>query len=238
MIRFFNKITKTIIIVLGFVILVIITAIGGAGLYYKQQAQSFYSNVKNIAVSSLDTVKSSIESVQSNLTTTVENIGPMLTSANSSIDSSIEALQQIKTSIPPDSASSKQIDDAITSLTSLKTQLTDFGNDATKVPDNLNSIIDSITSSGVYTTIQTIIDKLPTDDQFNATYSSASIGLTAAGGSILGIYTLTIILNFVFFKHVCGFRVRRFHKNSDLIKHVDKIFEKYPEVYHEFYPGN
>lgn len=79
---------------------------------------------------------------------------------------------------------------------------------------------------------------MPTEQQFSDYYGNTALILTAVGGSVLGIYALTIISGFIFFKHTCGVRVRRFHKRNDLIKHIDKVFEKYPELHHEFYPDN
>lgn len=238
MIKFFNKITKTIIIILGFLILTAITAIGAVGLYYKKEAETFYTNTKDLAVSSLNTVKTSIESVQKTLTDANANLKGTIDSANTAIDNAKKSLEDIKSAASSSGASTTDIDNAISNIDSLKSTIADFQSFAGNIPSSMENIINSLTSSGVYTTIQDIINLLPSQDEFNKTYNSISIGLTAAGGSILGIYILSIILGFTFFKHSCGVRIRRFHKKADLIKHVDKVFEKYPELYQEFYPNN
>lgn len=236
MIRFFNKITKTIIMILGFIILIAITAVGAVGLNYKTEANALYSSVKNAATDSLSTLQSSIKNVKDTLNSSADNLKTTMTSVNTSITDLSNQLAEMKKQAG--SASTPELDSAIASITSLKENIPGVQSFVDDVPKNLDSIISNIESSGVYTTIQNIIDKLPSEKEFSDYYGNISLILTAVGGSILGIYALTIISGFIFFKHTCGVRVRRFHKRNDLIKHIDKVFEKYPELHREFYPNN
>lgn len=238
MIRFFNKITKTIIIVLGFLILAVITGIGAAGIYYEKQAQAFYSSTKKLAMDSLETANESIKSVQATLGDANTNLENTITSAKKALKDAGDSLEKIKNAATTSGAPTEDIEAAIASVNSLNSTIDDFGSFAKGIPSSMDDIVNSISSGEVYSTIQNIINSLPSDDEFNQSYNSISIGLTAAGGSVLGIYALSIILGFAFFKHTCGVRVRRFHKKTDLIKHVDKVFKKYPELYHEFYSNN
>lgn len=238
MIRFFNKITKTIIMILGFIILIVITAIGGVGLYFKNEANSLYSTVKNAAVDSFNTLKSSIDNVKSTLSTSAEDLKNTMTSVNSSITDLSDQLTKMKQSAESSGAPTAELDSALESIKQLQDNIPGVQSFVDDVPTKLDNIITSIQSSGAYTAIQSIIDTLPSEKQFSDYYGSTSIILTAVGSSVLGIYALTIISGFIFFKHTCGVRVRRFHKRNDLIKHIDKVFEKYPELHREFYPNN
>lgn len=238
MIRFFNKITKTIIMILGFIILIAITAVGAVGLNYKDEANSLYSTVKNAVDESSSALQTSIESVKTTLATTSGDINTKMTSLTDSITNLSDQLTKLKEEATAASQPTADIDNAIATINSLKETIPGIQSTVGDVPKNLDSIISNIQSSGVYTTIQNIIDKLPSEKEFNDYYGNISLILTAVGGSVLGIYALTIISGFIFFKHTCGVRVRRFHKRNDLIKHIDKVFEKYPELHHEFYPNN
>lgn len=238
MIRFFNKITRTIIMILGFIILIAITAVGAVGLNYKTEANSLYSTVKTAATDSFSALQSSIDNVKTTLTTTSDNLKTTMTSVNTSITDLSNQLAEIKKEFDKTGQPTTDIDNAIASINSLKDSIPGIQSTVDDVPKNLDSIISNIQSSGVYTTIQNIIDTLPSEQQFSDYYGNISLILTVVGGSVLGIYALTLLSGFIFFKHTCGVRIRRFHKRNDLIKHIDKVFEKYPELHQEFYPNN
>lgn len=238
MIRFFNKITKTIIMILGFIILIAITAVGAVGLNYKAEANALYSTVRNTLTESSSVLQKTLGDVTDTLTTTSGDLNTKMTSLNDSITNLSDQLTKLKEKAKAAGQPTTDIDNAIATINSLKDSIPGIQSTVGDVSKNLNSIIKNIESSGVYTTIQNIIGNLPSEEQFNDYYGNTSIILTAVGGSVLGIYALTIISGFIFFKHTCGVRVRRFHKRNDLIKHIDKVFEKYPELHQEFYPSN
>ena len=252
MIGMVKKLTKTIVLAVGTIILGAVCTVGAAGLYFKEDTVNFYTqirdqvqNISKTLEDGIDQFNSTIDKVQtlpeqlkkqfSQYKGEFEKIATELEQQANKIDSQ-------KPIIPPfvnkaDSSSSSQ-------LRELANQIKQAGSTISDGVDKISNEVGSVTNSEIVNQIKTFLgtvkaDYLPkvneittevTPEKFGEYYGFAATVMVAASGSILGLGLLSSILTYAFYKNVDGKLIRKSSQKSELTNHVKYILKKYPEI--------
>ncbi|WP_027119329.1 hypothetical protein [[Mycoplasma] testudinis] len=236
MIKFVNTIVKRIAFLIGLLALIVVTAIGAASLYFQKEATSFYGSTKN-------TVQNALTEANKVLTDVPGTIDQVINTADSSLQTGITRISQLKTSLQKqkeetvDPTAKDEFQKIIVQLSQISSSLTEVQGKVKSFTTEGGAVFDI--KNIITTTVQPILsqaldvvnNKLPNEQQFGYYFGAVGLGLTIGGGVLLGAYILTSFLGVIIFKNVEGVRIRRRRKVQDLTKHVKKILNKYPEVY-------
>ena len=230
MIKCVNSFFKKITFLVGFIALIIITAIGIAGLRFKADAQKFYGEKLSIIQSSVTKVKDKIDKAPE----TIDNFARQANNfINQGLNTSLDVknkIESIKNAFPTirNSRDLQNIENLLSLITNILQEA------KTKVdridPDEVNNFIKQ--AKPIVNQVQKTVNALPDSKTFGYYFGSTALGLTIGGGTVLGFYVFTSVLVFFLFKNVDGISVHRSkrHQVDDLTKHVKKILNKYPEV--------
>lgn len=223
---FFKKITFSV----GFIALIIITAIGIAGLRFQADAQKFYGEKLSIIQSSVTKVKEKIDKAPE----TIDNFARQANNfINQGLNTSLDVknkIESIKSAFPTirNSQDLQNIENLLSLITNILQEA------KTKVdridPDEVNNFIKQ--AKPIVNQVQKTVNALPDSKTFGYYFGSTALGLTIGGGTVLGFYVVTSVLAIFLFKNVDGVSVHRSKRQQvdDLTKHVKKILNKYPEV--------
>lgn len=230
MIKCVNSFFKKITFLAGFIALIIITAIGIAGLRFKADAQKFYGEKLSIIQNSVNKVKDEIDRAPETINNFARQANNFI---NQGLNTSLDVknkIEIIKSSFPTirNSKDLQNIENLLGLITSIlqeaKTKVDRIGsNDVKEFIDQAKPIVNLV---------QEKVNALPDSKTFGYYFGSTALGLTIGGGTVLGFYVFTSVLVIFLFKNVDGISVHRSkrHQVDDLTKHVKKILHKYPEV--------
>ena len=225
MINLLKKISKGLIISIGTLVTIATLAGGSIGIYYKETSVSFYSNLRQTV---LDTVKQ--------VNDTLNSAETMLDDIFKNGKSSLEEIQQ----------KIKEMKDKVNSISDQNTKQS-INDMITKIEESVKNIQDSVLSdaneSQIKNSVNDFVDvannvsgeiesyaKDISPQKFSETYDVVTISMTAVSGTILGTIIVTSIIQMMIYKKVNGVKVRRSKVKYDLVKHMNKILKKYPNL--------
>lgn len=225
MINLLKKISKGLIISIGTLVTIATLAGGSIGIYYKETSVSFYSDLRQTV---LDTVKQ--------VNDTLNSAETMLDDIFKNGKSSLEEIQQ----------KIKEMKDKVNSISDQNTKQS-INDMITKIEESVKNIQDSVLSdaneSQIKNSVNDFVDvannvsgeiesyaKDISPQKFSETYDVVTISMTAVSGTILGTIIVTSIIQMMIYKKVNGVKVRRSKVKYDLVKHMNKILKKYPNL--------
>lgn len=215
MITIIKKICKGIIIAIGTLITLVALVGGSVGIAYKKEVVTEYTSLRdNTLLPALDNLKKAVNNG------TVEQI---FTNTNNQLDTIKDDLNKIEQTYP---TSKDDVDKIITTINNIQS---DVLNDQNK--QEIETLVSDV--NNVSSQLESFLDNL-TPQKFTKTYDDVTISLTAVSATILGVIILTSIVQLALYKKVEGVRVRRTRVKSDLVKHMDKILKKYPNLKNDF----
>ena len=127
-----------------------------------------------------------------------------------------ELIQNIKTAI-------KIIEDQIGATKSDGST----NNNQSEIEGSINKFID--TTTDVANKIQEVAGNM-SSTQFSEIYETVTVSMTVVPAVILSVIIVTSIIQLILYKKIDGVRVRRSKAKSDLVKHMNKILKKYPDL--------
>lgn len=215
MITIIKKICKGIIIAIGSIVTVAALVGGSVGIAYKKEVVTEYTSLRNnTLLPALDNLKKAVNNG------TVEQI---FTNTNNQLDTIKDDLNKIEQTYP---TSKDDVDKIITTINNIQS---DVLNDQNK--QEIETLVSDV--NNVSSQLESFLDNL-TPQKFTKTYDDVTISLTAVSATILGVIILASIVQLALYKKVEGVRVRRTKVKSDLVKHMDKILKKYPNLKNDF----
>lgn len=223
MIKSLKKLTKGLILAVGTLVVVAALGLGGAGIYYKNDAIRVYTGLREQVLNITVNVKQTIDD-------STKIIGDVFKNGNASITEVQNYIDELKRQADNLSPAQKKalldkIDEIEKALENVKKQLN------SESQKNLENAVKEYTDvvAGVATQIETYANDLD-PPKFTATYDAVTISMTAVSAAILGVIIITTILQFTFYKNIDGVSVRRTNAKKDITKHIEKIRKKYPNL--------
>ena len=233
MINLFKKISKGILITIGTLVSLATMGIGSVGIYYKQTSIDFYNGLRNGIINTTEQVKEGLNSAK-NLVHEIFTEGQeSLKTSNSDLNS----LENQVNNIQNDSDAKKQIQELIQNIkTAIKIIEDQIGatksdgstnNNQSEIEGSINKFID--TTTDVANKIQEVAGNM-SSTQFSEIYETVTVSMTVVPAVILSVIIVTSIIQLILYKKIDGVRVRRSKAKSDLVKHMNKILKKYPDL--------
>ena len=233
MINLFKKISKGILITIGTLVSLATMGIGSVGIYYKQTSIDFYNGLRNGIINTTEQVKEGLNSAK-NLVHEIFTEGQeSLKTSNSDLNS----LENQVNNIQNDSDAKKQIQELIQNIkTAIKIIEDQIGatksdgstnNNQSEIEGSINKFID--TTTDVDNKIQEVAGNM-SSTQFSEIYETVTVSMTVVPAVILSVIIVTSIIQLILYKKIDGVRVRRSKAKSDLVKHMNKILKKYPDL--------
>ena len=254
MIGMARKLTKTIVLTVGTIILGAVCTVGTAGLYFKEDAVNFYTQIRdqvqnisktledgiyqfNSTIDKVQTLPEELKKQFSQYKEEFEKIATQLEEQADKIDSQ-------KPIIPPPVNKADSSSSLSAQLKELANQIKQAGSTISDDVDKISNEVGSVTNSEIVNQIKTFLrtvkaDYLPkvneittevTPEKFGEYYGFAATVMVAVSGSILGLGLLSGILTYAFYKNVDGKLIRNSSQKSELTNHVKYILKKYPEI--------
>ena len=247
-----RKLTKTIVLSVGTVILGAVCAVGGAGLYFKEDAVKFYTQIRNEVTSMSSTLDNGIDQFNktiSEVQTLPENLKTEFAKHQKDFGDIAAKLEQQaseleKNPIIPSTWKTKNGSQTAQQLRDLATKIKEASNAINTGVNTIAGQVDSVTNSQIVEQIKTFLNTVKTDylpkvnqittevtpEKFSEYYGFTSTVMVAVSGSILGLGLLSGLLTYAFYKNVDGKLVRKSSKKNELTNHVKYILKKYPEI--------
>ena len=252
MVGMIRKLTKTIVLAVGTIILGAVCTVGTTGLYFKEDAVNFYTQlrdqVQNISKTLEDGINEfykTIDKVQELPTSIKTEFGKYKDNFDQIATKLVEQANELDKQQPSHLPTSTKVDSTPSAqLRELAKQIKEAGG---AISDDVNKISDqvgSVTSSEIVVQIKTFLGTVKTDylpkvnqitievtpEKFSEYYGFTATVMVAVSGSILGLGLLSGLLTYLFYKNVDGKLVRKSSQKSELTNHVKYILKKYPEI--------
>ncbi|WPL36473.1 MG_279/MG_280 family protein [Malacoplasma iowae] len=252
MVNMVRKLTKTVVLGVGTIVLGAVCTVGAVGLYFKEDAVKFYTQIRNEVQSisstldsGIDQFNTTIDKVQTlpgELKTEFEKYKGNFEEIASKLEKQANELEQQKPIVP--SADKNDTSSTSQQLKELANQIRTAGNGISEGIDSISSSVDSVTSSEIVTQIKSFLNTVKTDylpkvnqiiaqvtpEKFSEYYGFGATVMVATSGSILGLGLLSGLLTFGLYKNVDGKLVRKSSQKSELTSHIKYILKKYPEI--------
>ncbi|KFB07723.1 MG_279/MG_280 family protein [Malacoplasma iowae] len=252
MVNMVRKLTKTVVLGVGTIVLGAVCTVGAVGLYFKEDAVKFYTQIRNEVQSisstldsGIDQFNTTIDKVQTlpgELKTEFEKYKGNFEEIASKLEKQVNELEQQKPIVP--SADKNDTSSTSQQLKELANQIRTAGNGISEGIDSISSSVDSVTSSEIVTQIKSFLNTVKTDylpkvnqiiaqvtpEKFSEYYGFGATVMVATSGSILGLGLLSGLLTFGLYKNVDGKLVRKSSQKSELTSHIKYILKKYPEI--------
>lgn len=233
MINLFKKISKGILITIGTLVSLATMGIGSVGIYYKQTSIDFYNGLRNGIINTTEQVKEGLNSAK-NLVHEIFTEGQ---ESLKTLNSDLNSLENQVNNIQNDSDAKKQIQELIQNIkTAIKIIEDQIGatksdgstnNNQSEIEGSINKFID--TTTDVANKIQEVAGNM-SSTQFSEIYETVTVSMTVVPAVILSVIIVTSIIQLILYKKIDGVRVRRSKAKSDLVKHMNKILKKYPDL--------
>lgn len=253
MIGMVKKLTKTIVLAVGTIILGVVCTVGAAGLYFKENTVNFYTQIRdqvqnisktledgidqfNSTIDKVETLPEELKNQFSQYKGEFEKIGTELEQQADKIDSQKPIIAPPINKADSSSSSSQ--------LRELANQIKQAGSTISDSVDKISNEVGSVTNSEIVNQIKTFLgtvkaNYLPKVNEINAEITPEKFGeyygfvatvMVVVSGSILGLGLLSGILTYAFYKNVDGKLIRKSSQKSELTNHVKYILKKYPEI--------
>lgn len=232
MINMLKKVAKSILISIGSLVIVAVMGIGSVGIYYKETSINFYDGLRKGIIETAQQVKDGLGSAKNSVAEIFEKGQESLENLNSDLTKLKDEVKNID-----DSSTKNQINNLIdniqTAIVQLENQIGtqksdgESNNNQNEIESAINKFID--TTTDITNQIQEVAGSLSTS-QFSETYEVVTISMTAIPAVILVTVIVTTIIQLIMYKKVFGVKVRRIKAKSDLVKYVNKILKKYPDI--------
>lgn len=249
MVGMVRKLTKTVVLSVGTIVLGAVCAVGAAGMYFKEDAVKFYSQMR-IEVQS---ISKSLESGIDQFNQTIDKVETLPSELKIEFDEHKQSFEDIAQKLEEQANQIGQHNSPLpstgTSTTSeelkqLAKQIRDTSTAISAGIDNVNGEVGSIVNNGIVKEIKTFLNTVKTDylpkvniitnditpEKFSEYYGFTATVMVAVSGSILGLGLLSGLLTFAFYKNVDGKLVRKTSQKNELTNHVKYILKKYPEI--------
>ena len=252
MIGMVRKLTKTIVLAVGTIILGAVCTVGTAGLYFKEDTVNFYTQIRDEVQNISKTLEDGINQFNSTIDK-VETLPEELKNQFSQykgefekiateLEKQAEKINSQKSIIPP--TVNKANSSTSAQLRELANQIKQAGTTISDGVDKISNEVGFVTNSEIVNQIKTFLgtvkaDYLPkvneittevTPEKFGEYYGFAATVMVAVSGSILGLGLLSGLLTYAFYKNVDGKLIRKSSQKSELTNHVKYILKKYPEI--------
>ncbi|WPL38633.1 MG_279/MG_280 family protein [Malacoplasma iowae] len=255
MVNMVRKLTKTVVLGVGTIVLGAVCTVGAVGLYFKEDAVKFYTQIRN----EVQSISSTLDKGIDQFNTTIDKVETLPEELKTEFDKYKDEFNQIATKLeeqanqiesqkPSKSSSNIVVDNSTTSaseqLKELAKQIRKAGEGISSGIDSISNSVDSVTSSEIVTQIKTFLNTVKTDylpkvnqiiaqvtpEKFSEYYGFGATVMVATSGSILGLGLLSGLLTFGLYKNVDGKLVRKSSQKSELTSHIKYILKKYPEI--------
>ena len=252
MVGMIRKLTKTIVLAVGTIILGAVCTVGTAGLYFKEHSVKFYTQIRD----QVQNISKTLEDGINEFNETIDKVQELPTSIKTEFVKYKDNFDQIATKLeeqanelnkhqPSQLSTSTKVDSTPSAqLRELAKQIKEAGG---AISDGVNKISDQVgfvTSSEIVVQIKTFLGTVKTDylpkvnqitvevtpEKFSEYYGFTATVMVVVSGSVLGLGLLSGLLTYVFYKNVDGKLVRKSSQKSELTNHVKYILKKYPEI--------
>ncbi|WPL40337.1 MG_279/MG_280 family protein [Malacoplasma iowae] len=253
MVNMVRKLTKTVVLGVGTIVLGAVCTVGAVGLYFKEDAVKFYTQIRNEVksisstlddgINQFNTTIDKVQTLPGELKTEFEKYKGDFNQIAEKLEKQAEELdKQTKpnTSYEDNTNSSS----ASQQLRDLAQQIKTAGESISSGVDKISSSVDSVTNSQIVGEIKSFLNTVKTDylpkvnqiiaqvtpEKFSEYYGFGATVMVATSGSILGLGLLSGLLTFGLYKNVDGKLVRKSSQKSELTSHIKYILKKYPEI--------
>ena len=252
MVGMIRKLTKTIVLAVGTIILGAVCTVGTEGLYFKEDAVKFYTQIRD----QVQNISKTLEDGINEFNETIDKVQELPTSIKTEFVKYKDNFDQIATKLeeqanelnkhqPSQLSTSTKVDSTPSAqLRELAKQIKEAGG---AISDGVNKISDQVgfvTSSEIVVQIKTFLGTVKTDylpkvnqitvevtpEKFSEYYGFTATVMVVVSGSVLGLGLLSGLLTYVFYKNVDGKLVRKSSQKSELTNHVKYILKKYLEI--------
>lgn len=251
MVNMVRKLTKTVVLGVGTIVLGAVCTVGAVGLYFKEDAVKFYTQIRNEVQSISSTLDSGIDQFNTTIDKVEKLPGELKTEFGKykeNFDDIAKKLEeqaeQIESQKPKSSIANGSDSNPSSQLKELAKQIREAGDKISQGVDSISDSVGSVTNSEIVTQIKTFLNTVKTDylpkvnqiiahvtpEKFSEYYGFGATVMVATSGSILGLGLLSGLLTFGLYKNVDGKLVRKSSQKSELTSHIKYILKKYPEI--------
>lgn len=249
MVGMVRKLTKTVVLSVGTIVLGAVCAVGAAGMYFKEDSVKFYSQMRTEVQSISKSLESGIDQFNQMIDKVETLPGELKIEFDKHKQSFEDIAQKLEEQANQIGKQNPPLLSTGTSTTSeelkqLAKQIRDTSTAISAGIDNVNGEVGSIVNNGIVKEIKTFLNTVKTDylpkvniitnditpEKFSEYYGFTSTVMVAVSGSILGLGLLSGLLTFAFYKNVDGKLVRKTSQKNELTNHVKYILKKYPEI--------